>query len=64
LQVILTEGDLVVIANVMHGRHFVLMTGWDTAVADRWYVNDPGFSTTYYNTSDIVGYRVFDVTHP
>ena len=31
-----------VIANVMKGGHFVLVTGWDAADADVLYVNDPG----------------------
>ena len=32
-----------VIANVMHGGHFVLVVGYDTIDGDTLYVNDPGF---------------------
>lgn len=52
-----------VIANVMKGQHFVLVIGWDAAQPDTLYVNDPGFSTlTYSYSSDVVGWRLFDMT--
>mmetsp|Transcript_5707 Transcript_5707/g.7986 ORF Transcript_5707/g.7986 Transcript_5707/m.7986 type:complete len:191 (-) Transcript_5707:61-633(-) len=50
--------ELVVIANVMNGGHFVLMTGFNDDLT-QWYVNDPGFDKDYYLYDDIVGYRVF-----
>eukprot|EP00656_Telonema_subtile_P034288 TRINITY_DN38391_c0_g1_i2.p1 TRINITY_DN38391_c0_g1~~TRINITY_DN38391_c0_g1_i2.p1 ORF type:complete len:223 (+),score=32.71 TRINITY_DN38391_c0_g1_i2:114-782(+) len=51
----------VVIANVLHGRHFVLVIG--TVGADTILVNDPGFTTTNYSYSgDVVGWRIFDMT--
>lgn len=52
-----------VIANVMHGHHFVLVTGWDTANADTLYVNDPGFpKLTYSYSQDVVGWRLYNMT--
>jgi Peptidase_C39 like family len=49
-----------VIANVMAGHHFVLVTGWDSANPDTLMVNDPGFDrTTYSYTTDVVGWRLF-----
>jgi len=51
-----------VIANVMHGQHFVLVIGWDTKDADTLYINDPGFTrTTYSYSKDVVGWRLFDM---
>jgi hypothetical protein len=51
----------VVIANVMHGRHFVLVTGYSND-EDTIYVNDPGFNTlTYSYKKDVVGWRIFDM---
>ena len=53
----------VVIANVMHGEHFVLVTGFSYEDPDTLLVNDPGFSTTSYSySSDVVGWRIFDET--
>jgi hypothetical protein len=50
----------VVIANVMHGEHFVLVTGFSYSDPDTLYVNDPGFNTTTYSYSnDVVGWRLF-----
>lgn len=50
----------VVIANVMKGRHFVLVQGWNPADFDQLYVNDPGFNHTSYSyNQDVVGWRVF-----
>ena len=51
----------VLIANVMAGRHFVLVVG-TSPDGDTLYVNDPGFSTTSYSYSkDVVGWRIFDM---
>ena len=50
----------IVVANVMHGRHFVLATSWSPSDPDTLGVNDPGFSTTSYSLEDdVVGWRVF-----
>jgi len=50
-----------VVANVMKGRHFVLVTGWDYRNNDILLVNDPGFDVQAYNiTLDVVGWRLFD----
>ncbi|EGD82360.1 hypothetical protein PTSG_03025 [Salpingoeca rosetta] len=50
-----------VVVNVMHGRHFVLATGWLYNSSDPILVNDPGFNTTAYShANDAVGYRIFD----
>lgn len=59
-----------VIANVMHGHHFVLVTGWDGAeeadtaqlrggqsryeAVDTLFVNDPGFNRNTYSYSEDV----------
>ena len=52
--------ERVVIANVMHGQHFVLVTGFSYSDPDTLYVNDPGFETTTYSYSnDVVGWRIF-----
>lgn len=52
----------VVIANVMHGGHFVLVTGFDWNDEDAILVNDSGFNTTRYShSSDVVGWRIFDM---
>ena len=52
-------------ANVMEGGHFVLLTGYEansTDTGDLFAVNDPGFNTlTYSYSSDVVGYRIFDM---
>ena len=51
----------VVIANVMHGHHFVLVVGV-RGDGDTLIVNDPGFDrTTYSYSRDVVGWRIFDV---
>ena len=69
-----------VIANVMHGRHFVLVVGLSSAFVDEddgvidsisgggnkttLYVNDPGFyRNTYDFESDVVGWRLFNMTN-
>ncbi|KJE95642.1 hypothetical protein, variant [Capsaspora owczarzaki ATCC 30864] len=55
------EMGRVVIANVLHGRHFVLVTAASNN-NDTLFVNDPGFNTTYYSYSaDVVGWRLFDM---
>ena len=52
----------VVIANVLKGRHFVLVVGVDALDSDVLYVNDPGFNrTTYSYSKDVVGWRLFDM---
>jgi hypothetical protein len=51
-----------VIANVMQGHHFVLVTGWNYTDPDAVLVNDPGFDRTAYSYSkDVVGWRLFDI---
>ena len=51
----------IVIANVMHGQHFVLITGYRND-GDTFVVNDPGFpNPTYSYSRDVVGYRIFDM---
>ena len=52
----------VTIANVMHGRHFVLVVGYDPATDDKLYVSDPGFDRASYSfSSDVVGWRLYDM---
>ena len=65
-----------VIANVMQGHHFVLVTGWNGAEesaalrgaspyssVDTLFVNDPGFNRdTYSYSQDVVGWRLFNMT--
>ncbi len=52
----------VVVANVMQGHHFVLVTGWNYKDGDSILVNDPGFdNTTYSYSRDVVGWRIFDL---
>ncbi len=51
----------IVIANVNNGGHFVLLTGYSTD-GDTFAVNDPGYSRdTYSYSTDVVGYRIFDM---
>lgn len=55
----------VVIANVMKGRHFVLVVGWHDGDNDTLLVNDPGFDRGNYSySSDVVGWRIFDMQGP
>eukprot|EP01095_Lingulamoeba_sp_RSL-Kostka_P009705 TRINITY_DN3361_c0_g1_i1.p1 TRINITY_DN3361_c0_g1~~TRINITY_DN3361_c0_g1_i1.p1 ORF type:complete len:199 (+),score=49.19 TRINITY_DN3361_c0_g1_i1:25-597(+) len=49
----------VVIANVLQGTHFVLVTGYDEKDENKFYVNDPYFNTDYYEYDTIVGWRVY-----
>jgi hypothetical protein len=52
-----------VIANVMQGAHFVLVTGWNDTFPDALAVNDPGFNTLFYSYSqDVVGWRFWNMT--
>jgi hypothetical protein len=52
----------VVIGNVNNGGHFVLITGYSNEDGDTLIVNDPGYTrSTYSYSSDIVGYRIFDM---
>jgi len=61
IQALLKSGSPV-IANVMQGHHFVLVTGWDAAQPDTLMVNDPGFDRqTYSYKGDVVGWRLFDM---
>ena len=51
-----------VIANVMHGRHFVLVVGAERN-GTTLYVNDPGFyRNTYDYEIDVVGWRLFNMS--
>jgi hypothetical protein len=51
----------IVIANVMHGQHFVLVVGY-RADNDTLVVNDPGFDrNTYSYSNDVVGWRLFNM---
>lgn len=56
----LLDGQVVVIANVDNGGHFVLVTGYDDGNVN-FYINDPYYDRDHYTYSDIVGYRLFDV---
>eukprot|EP01084_Bolivina_argentea_P314154 544127_1 len=52
----------VVIANVMQGKHFVLVTDIEKDM-DTLKVNDPGqFHDTYSYKNDVVGWRLFDLS--
>jgi hypothetical protein len=55
------EAGRPVIANVMHGHHFVLVVGYDgTGATDTLFVNDPGFyATSYSHADDVVGWRLY-----
>mgnify|MGYP001106911446 FL=1 len=55
----LQDGSTVVIGNVMEGRHFVLIVGWDDANENELLINDPGFAVTQRSYSEFVGYRIF-----
>ena len=55
----LHDNTTVNIANVMNGRHFVLLIGYDLSDPNLFYVHDPGFERIAYNYSEIVGYRLF-----
>ena len=62
LQRPLPLGPRVLIANVLGGRHFVLVVGWDAMDGDTLIVRDSGFNrTTYSHARDVVGWRVFDM---
>jgi hypothetical protein len=51
----------VVIANVNDGGHFVLLVGYGDD-NDTFYINDPGYTRdTYSYSTDVVGYRIFDM---
>eukprot|EP01096_Ripella_sp_DP13-Kostka_P003143 TRINITY_DN14533_c0_g1_i1.p1 TRINITY_DN14533_c0_g1~~TRINITY_DN14533_c0_g1_i1.p1 ORF type:complete len:217 (+),score=66.94 TRINITY_DN14533_c0_g1_i1:73-651(+) len=49
-----------VIANVLNGSHFVLVTGYESENEEKFLVNDPYFNTTSYMYHDIVGWRVYN----
>lgn len=48
-----------VIANVRDGTHWVLVTGYDDSQSTVFYVNDPYFSNTYYDLSDMSNWVVY-----
>ena len=51
----------IVIANVMQGKHFVLVTDVSDDM-DTLMVNDPGnFHKSYSYLNDVVGWRIFDM---
>lgn len=61
------EEQRVVIAHVRNGTHFVLCTGHRWAADDSELlvsVHDPGFDQRVYPYSEIVGYRIFDMSPP
>ena len=52
-----------VIANVNQGTHFVLVTGWVHGNEAELVVNDPYFDRwTYNHNTDVVGWRLFNMT--
>jgi len=52
----------VMVANVLHGGHFVLAVGVDAVSNDTVWVRDSGFNrNTYSLKEDVVGWRIFDV---
>ena len=60
----LAEGQPV-IANVMGGRHFVLVVGTDRQAgpgSKTLFVHDPGFFRIKYSLHDVVGWRLFNMT--
>lgn len=59
--VALLNAGAAVIANVLHGHHFVLVVGFDDAQSgDTLFVNDPGFTRPAYSYSkDVVGWRLY-----
>ena len=61
--VALLHAGAAVIANVMHGEHFVLVVGVDDVLSgDTLYVNDPGFYRPSYSyTQDVVGWRLYAI---
>ena len=62
--VAMLAGGAPVIANVMHGHHFVLVVGY-AGDGDTLYVNDPGFErSTYSFAADVVGWRLYNVSAP
>lgn len=55
----LDAGNKAIMANVRSGGHWVLLTGHNGGTT--FYVNDPGYSTTSYSYSSIVGYGVYTI---
>eukprot|EP01088_Endostelium_zonatum_P011419 TRINITY_DN25552_c0_g1_i1.p1 TRINITY_DN25552_c0_g1~~TRINITY_DN25552_c0_g1_i1.p1 ORF type:complete len:217 (+),score=15.51 TRINITY_DN25552_c0_g1_i1:36-686(+) len=55
-----------VIANVRHGTHWVLLTGYSNSNEAAYNVNDPGFNQDVYNRSDMGRFIVysFSTTEP
>ena len=58
------EAGQPVIANVLKGRHFVLVVGTDNHLGGTTlFVNDPGFmKITYDYELDVVGWRMFNMS--
>lgn len=57
LRTYLDAGNKAVIANVRSGGHWVLLTNHNGGTV--FNVNDPGYTQTTYNYSDMVGYAVY-----
>jgi len=58
LQSHVEKGDPVVV-NVRDGSHWVLVIGYQNST--QFYVNDPGFSNTYYMYSDMGNFVVYSI---
>jgi len=48
-----------IVVNVRGGEHWVLITGWDDANANTFYVNDPGFTNTFYDYTGMLRFVVY-----
>ncbi|TCP55412.1 peptidase C39-like protein [Tumebacillus sp. BK434] len=59
LRTYLDGGNKAIIANVRSGGHWVLLTDHNGGTV--FNVNDPGYSQSTYNYSDIVGYAVYTI---
>lgn len=56
-----TDPSKIIIANVLNGQHFVLVTGVDFS-GQQIYVNDPGFTRDSYPYDDsLVGYNLWRI---
>ena len=63
------DAGKVVVANVLRGTHFVLLTAHLSALpltanmsSNSYLCNDPGFLTTSYIHADITGFRIFSIS--
>jgi len=54
---IIDNGDPVIV-NVREGSHWVLVIGYQNS--EIYYVNDPGFSNTFYNYSSMGNFIVYN----